>query len=406
MRPFRHLLLLLIVLGIAFAAPPAAPPDFAPIVPITAVIVAIFLAAMNMLSAAVSSPQLEAWAKNELRELIAGVILASLIYGFFVGSTSLTKAITGQGDYLAASQDVINNLLTNNTIGFDRAFADIIKAGTRLRAAATYSPSISIPVYFIGLTYSTSPMGGVAPLFASLSAATGGLANSIFLYEGVLFLLKFCATAVPAVLLPVSLCLRMIPFTRKTGNTLVAICLAGMVLMPFSVILVGELNKAIAYPKVYLTSSQLDQLDPGAWAMTVAEPFCKLMPVRLILSLDDLLFSLVVCLPFLFVPIYGAGLFAVCQPLVQEVIYPILMMAMQVSYDVALAAWIAFAGEGIGYTDRAFDVLVTFLTNVNNAILLSYLDTIVIAIITISGARSISTALGGEWYLAGIQRFV
>ncbi len=402
MRPVRHLLLLLIVLGIASAAPP----DFTPIVPATAIIVAIFLAMMNMFSATVSSPQLDAWAKNELRELIAGVILAALIYGFFVGSTSIIPALTGKSDYMKASQDVLDNLLTNQTTGLDRAFDDIIRAGTRVRAAASYSPSISIPAYWVGIGYTTSPLSGVAPLFSALAASTTGLANSIFLYEGLLFLLKFCATAVPAMLLPISLCIRMIPFTRKTGNTLVAICLAGMVLVPFSVILVGEMNKAINYPQVYLTSSQLDQLDPGAWAMTVAEPFCQNMVIRLILSLNDLMFSLVICLPFLLIPIFGAGIFAVCQPLVQNLVYPILMMVMQAAYDIALGAWIAFAGEGIGYSDRAFDVLVVFLSNVNNAILLSYLDTIIIGIITISGARSISTALGGEWYLAGIQRFV
>ncbi len=401
MRPFRHLLLLLIVLGLSFASGP----DFTSIVPITAVLVAIFLALMMMLSTAVSSPQLEAWSKNELRELIAGVILAALIYAFFVGSTSLTKAITGQGDYLTASQDVITNLMTNQTTGLDRSFDDIIRAATKIRAAATYSPYISVPLYVVGLTYSTSPLGGVAPLFSSLTSATSGIANSIFIYEGLLFILKFCATAVPAVLLPVSLSLRMIPFTRKTGNTLVAICLAGMVLVPFSVILIGETNKVIDYPKAYLTSSQLDQLDPGTWAMTVAQPFCELMPIRVLLSLNDLLFSIVVCLPLLLTP-WTAGFFLPCQDLVQYVVYPLLMIGLQVSYDTALGAWIAFAGEGVGYTDQAFGVLVTFLSNVNNAILLSYLDTIVIAIITMSGARSISTALGGEWYLAGIQRFV
>ncbi len=402
MRPMRHLLLLVLMLGLSAAAAP----DFTPAVPLTAIVVAVFLAIMMMLSTAISSPQLDAWSKNELRELIAGVILAALIYGFFISSTTIASGITGQTDYLGASQNVINGLLSDSKIGFDRAFHDIIRAGTRVRAAMTYSPYISVPLWYVGLTYSTSPLAGAAPLFTSLSSATTGLANSIFLYEGVLFLLKFSATAVPSVLLPVSLCLRMIPFTRKTGNTLVALCLAVMVLLPFSVIFIGEIHKVINYPKVSLSNGDLGNLDPGAYAMTVAEPFCKLMPIRVIMSLNDLLFSIVVCLPLAFIPFVGAGLFAACQPLVQYVIYPLLMLVLQVSYDVALASWIAFTGEGSGYTDRAFDVLIVFLGNINNAILLSYLDTIVIAIITISGARSISTALGGEWYLAGIQRFV
>jgi hypothetical protein len=400
MRPFRHLLLLLSVLGIAFAAGP----DFTSIVPITAVLVAIFLALMSMLATSISSPQLEAWSKNELRELVAGAILAALIYAFFIGATGVTQTLTGQSDYLTASQNIITNLMTNQTTGLDRSFDDIVRAATYMKAAATYSPYISVPLYVIGLTYSTSPLGGVYPLFSSLASATSGIANSIFIYEGLLFLLKFCATAVPAVLLPISLSLRMIPFTRKIGNTLIAICLAGMVLVPFSVILIGMMNSVINYPQAFLTSSDLDQLDPGTWAMTIAQPFCELMPVRMLLSLDDVTFSLVVCLPLLSNP-FTAGLFVPCLPLVQ-VIYHLFMIGVQVAYDTALGSWIAFAGEGVGYTNQAFGVLVTFLSNVNDVILLSYLDTIIIGIITISGARSISTALGGEWYLAGIQRFV
>jgi hypothetical protein len=38
--------------------------------------------------------------------------------------------------------------------------------------------------------------------------------------------------------------------------------------------------------------------------------------------------------------------------------------------------------------------------------MLIYLDVVFIGLITISGARSHSAALGGEWYMAGIQRLI
>lgn len=402
MRLLKLLLLLTLFLNLASAAPP----DFTGLIPVTILIVVIFLALMNMLGTAIASPQISAWVKAEIRELIAGAILVVIIYSLFIGSKGVTAAITGTGDYLNTSIKIIDNMLANSTNGYDRAMHDIIRAGTRVRAAATYSPYISIPLWYVGLTYSTAPMSGVGILFGTLASATQGIANIVFLYEGIQLLLRFSATAVPAVLLPISLSLRIIPFTRKIGNTLIAISLAAIVLLPFSVIIVDQMNKVITYPKAFLTSSQLDKLDPGAWAMIIAEPFCELMPVRLIMSLNDVLFSVVVCAPLLLIPTVGGALYASCVPLVMNVIYPIIMLVLQVVYDLALISWIAFAGEGIGYADEAFDVVYPFLTEVNNLVLLGYLDAIIIAVITISGAKSISVALGGEWYLGGIQRLV
>jgi hypothetical protein len=382
------------------------PIDFTGIIPITIMIVIIFLALMRMLASAMASPQMSAWVKTEFRELIAGVLLVVIIYSFFFGSTSISAALTGRGDYIMASQIIIEDMLTNDTVGYDRAMHDIIFAGTQLRAAATYSPYLSIPAYWVGFTYSTAPMSGVGVLFSSLAQATQGLANVIIIYEGILMLIKFSSASVPPVLLPISISLRLIPFTRKIGNTLIAISLAAIVLLPFSVIIVGEMNKIIDYPEAYIDTWDKRRLDPGAVAMIVAEPFCQMMPVRFILSLNDLLFSLVVCLPFLFVPVVGGALFASCQPLVQNTIYPIMMMVMQIAYDLALLGWITAAQEGIEYANRSFDIIYPFLTQVNNLVLLGYLDAVIIGVITISGARSISGALGGEWYLGGIQRLI
>jgi hypothetical protein len=389
-----------------FSLSSAAAVDFTPILPVTAVVVVIFIALMNMMGIAISSPQIQAWVKTEIRELIAGIILVVIIYSFFIGSVGISSALTGTGDYLNASVNIIDNILTNETVGYDRAMHDIIRAATRIRAAATYSPYLSVPLWYVGLTYSTAPMSGVGILFAPLSSATQGIANIVFLYEGIALLLRFSATAVPAVLLPIALSLRLIPFTRKIGNTLIAISLAALVLLPFSVFVVDAIHKSISYPQAYLTGFQLDRLDPGAWAMTIAEPFCENMVVRTILSLNDLLFSMLVCLPLAFIPIVGSALFAACQPLVQNVIYPIFMVALQIIYDAALLSWISFAGEGTAYANEAFNIVYPFLMQVNNLVLLGYLDAIIIGIITISGARSISVALGGEWYLGGIQRLI
>jgi len=400
MRLGKILLLALLLFGISSAAPI----DFTPVLPVTAVVVVIFIALMRMMGGVLQSPQISAWVKTELRELIAGVILVLIIYTFFIGSKGISSAITGTGDYLNASVDIIDNILTNSTNGYDRAMYDVIKAGTRVRAAATYSPYMSQAFPYVSITYSTAPLSGVGILFAPLASATQGIANVLFLYEGLALLLRFAATAVPAVLLPISLSLRLIPFTRKIGNTLIAICLAAIVLMPFSVFIVGAMHNVIDYPDAFLTSGALDRLDPSAWAMTIAEPFCENMAIRFILSLNDVIFPLIVCSPLLLFTI-TAPFFPTCFTIVHYV-YHLMMIIVQVIYAIALISWTTFAGEGIGYANDAFEVVYPFLMQINNLVLLGYLDAIIIGIITISGARSISVALGGEWYLGGIQRLV
>jgi hypothetical protein len=68
--------------------------------------------------------------------------------------------------------------------------------------------------------------------------------------------------------------------------------------------------------------------------------------------------------------------------------------------------YISAFGGGEIYAKGAFDALYPFLKNVNNLVFMGYLDFILIAIVTVTGARSLSTALGGEWYMAGIQRLI
>jgi hypothetical protein len=47
-----------------------------------------------------------------------------------------------------------------------------------------------------------------------------------------------------------------------------------------------------------------------------------------------------------------------------------------------------------------------FLRDVSNLVMVIYLDIVFIIMVTIAGARSLSTVLGGEWYMAGIQRLI
>ena len=404
-------LALLLILGTAFAQT-----DFMVAVPGVAIVVGIFLAAMVMFSNMFANPQMLAWTKSEYREFVAAIILIVIIYAIFispVGLKPLTQAITGEENYIDASVGVIDNMLYNETSGYDTAYKYIIRAATKVRIGATYSPWLTIPVWIFSLMYSSSPLAGVSIMLIGLGQATQGLTNVIYLYEALRLLIIFSHATVPTIILPLAFALRIIPFTRRMGNTLIAVSLAAIVLLPLSVIIAGEMNNLIDYP--YVVIDDIDDLDAHPWAMELGSIFCGLKPIRFIFSLTDYGFAALICLPLLLIPIIGVGLFVACYTLVSEVVYPIIMLVVKLAQLILLVIWLAWSEISVGtkggfgsygWPGEVFYILLEFLEQVNNVILVGYIDIVLIAIITISGAKAISTALGGEWYLAGVERLI
>lgn len=404
-------IVLLLLLGISFAEPL----DLMPAVPGMAVIVTILLAIAYMAGNVSMNPQLQAWVKSELREFIAAIILIVVIFAAFITLEGGTRALSGDYDYLESSELIIENMLTNETHGYDAAYKSIIIAATKIRMGASYSPWLTVPVWLFSLMYSSSPLSGMSIMLVALSTATQGLANVIFLYEALLLLMRYLHVVVPTILLPLAFMVRLIPFTRRLGNTLIALCLGGLIILPFSVIIVGEVNNIIDYPVVKLTGKQIDKLDANNFAMDFSSAFCGLKPIRFILSLNEYGFAALTCLPLLAWP----PAFAACYPIVSEVVYPLLMTALKLVQLGLTIPWLVWAETSVGVTggfgdaaganlwpQKVFNTLLPFIENVNNLVLVGYLDMALIAIITISGTRSVSTALGGEWYLAGVERLI
>jgi len=396
MQPWRLALFLLLALTPAFAVEPI---DLTFSVPIIAIVVVIFLSLTSMLASAISDPRLEAWVKTEIRELVAGVLLIVVIVAFFIGSAGISIAISGQESYIGASVDILDKWIGS----YDYAFQDIIRAATRIRSGATFSPFISIPLWYVSLSYSSNPLGGLSIMLTPLNLAAQALSNVVFIAEGLRMLVIFLSITVPKILLPLSFCLRLIPFTRRIGNTMIAISIAGLVFLPFSIILADNLNGTIDVPNPDIGSTDLELLDPGSWAMLIFEPLCESKTIRSILSLTDPLFAIIVCIPVLVWPPAYPG----CVEITWNVVYPIIMEVIVLVGAVLLLVWeTAFTVAGWAWAQAIYDVIEPFLADVNNLVLLSYLDFILISIVTIAGARSLSTALGGEWYMAGIQRLI
>lgn len=398
LRPLALFLFVLMPLS-SFAAYPL---DLTYAVPGMAATVLAFLGIANMLSHSISDPKLDAWVNTEIREFLAAVILIVALTGALIGTNGIAKALTGEDTFVDTASGILDGWLGT----YDNAFEYIIKAAGRIRAAATYSPYLNIPIWYFSINYSTNTLGGIAIILGPLNMAAQGLTNAIYLTEGLRMLLAFLKIVVPHVLLPIAFMARLIPFSRKLGNTLIAIAVAGIVFLPLSVIIASALNSTITMPN---PSMDLSKLDADPWAMEFAEPLCESVPVRSLLFVTEQIFSAIVCLPLLLTP-WTAGLYqAPCrEPLMHQVVYPLIQLVFQIVSTVLLLIWeIAYsAGMAHTYAEEVFGEVLGFLRAVNNLVVVAYIDFIIVGIITMTGARSLSSALGGEWYMAGVQRLI
>ncbi len=375
------------------------PVDLTFAVPGVATIVIIFLGMMSMMATATSDPRLEAWVKTEIREFAAALILVGIIVGFFILSNPIGAALGGGANYISSSLAVLDKWIG----WYDNAFEYSVRAAAKIRVGATFAPYMSVPIWILSLNYSSSPLSGTAILLLPLNMIVSGLTNAIYITEGMRMLIIFMLITGPKILLPLSLCLRLIPFSRRLGNTMIAVSIAGMVLLPVSVLIADGLNSTIKIPSPRM---DLNALDSNPWPLMIFRPICSAIPLRAILSMTDLIFSFIVCLPIAWIP----GAYAVCQPIVQYIVYPILMLVFKLANAASLVGWEAkmssLGGGTDAYATTLFNQVQPFLRDVNNLVLLGYLDFIIIGIITVTGARSLSSALGGEWYMAGIQRLI
>jgi len=412
---------LLIMSSAAFSATAV---DFQFLPPVVAMVVVVFIALAIMLSHSINLPAFDVWVKNELREFIVGVILIVVVTGAVIGSNSVAQILSGSSTPALAATQVMDHWLSQ----YYSSSMDAIRAINRLRIAVSYSPSMSSPSYYVGVSYSSAPLSGAAGLLQPLSAGIQALTNAAFVIEGLRLIVLFMSNIAVPVLFPIAFALRLVPFTRKAGNTLIALVLAGVVILPFSILITSSLNSLIPpaqWPDPHLVMNRevdfkswtgigktsetpLNILDANPWAMTVAEPFCSSVIIRILLAMTDLLFGYVTCLPLLFIP-YANAFYMLCVEINQNVVYQLIVMTFQSIYASAMMPWLAVfdaAGASRVYAENGFEAIFMFLKDVNNLVLIGYLDMLMIATLTVGGARSLSAALGGEWYMAGIQRLI
>ena len=387
--------------------------DLMPAVPMLAVAVSIFLALAYLLSRALQNEQLALWVKIELAELIVSAVLIAIITGMFASAPQILRDYTGEaGDFREITLAVVDGWID----GFYASYKGLVKLSNFIGQMSSLTFGVSIPVYVFTFGFGGSTYGGVSILLGMLSRLSTSLTTLVFLYEGLRALLEFIFITVPPILLPLSFMARLIPFLRKTGSALIALSITAYLLLPFAIIFTNALNEALGEEKpeaVENVSSPFYSLSAASVMKGVVCSEVGRVPIDTIRGLRNMgeqLFGFISCIwaiPF--------GWFPGCYATVTLSIYPFLNIAFDLFMSALFLAFVmeyvfesaaAAAGGGGSAPTVIFESAQYYATETTKLIVLGNVNLVLIALIVLVGARSISTALGGDWYMAGIQRLI
>ena len=391
----KYLSFLLLLLPLCFAL---TIDDFRITLPLTVVIVCVFLGLAFMAARLFQSPSLEAWVKSEIAELIVAGVLFAVVMGLFFGSNPIVGVLTGTPNYKQDSLTFLGGM--KNTAS--AAYVDVIKSFHLIGLMSGYSTSLALSVMYFGGHFGSSPYMGYSSFFIFLSQAANGLSGILFLYSALEVFLDFFLKTSDKLIF-VAFAFRVVPFTRQLGSTLIGFFVGVYVILPFAILLVsamhGQLGSDMPYPRVKEFG------DMEVWVPPGANFICDKVSGTIIRFLfgffGELGFALPICIP-IGIATFGAG-FMPCMTLLTTIIYPILTMAIMIAWDAIILA------TSFPSTDTAtaiFDVLKPFLQDVNNLVVLSYVDAIVVLTLTYIGAKGVATALGGEYMIPSIQRLI
>lgn len=371
------------------------------------VLVVIGLSLSYMFSHSMNLPQLNAWTKTEIRELLVGVVLFIIIVPLFSNNllgtnTNILGLLIGQPNYQQNANTFLQNMINQYA---KPAFTDDLKAAHLINLKAAFSTSLSLSVFILSLNTGNSPYSGYSSFLTFLSQATYGLTNVIFIYSGLEVLLDFFMQIAPKLIF-VAFAFRFIPFTRQMGNTLIALLIAAYIIFPFSILFVSYVHTLISpFPQPQIRDfSQLEIGFPKGASFVCSKETG--IPIRFMLGfLGEIGFSVPPCvLVALVASIFGAGAsaFWLCFD-AMTLVYNGLAIGFQIYFGLALV------NATYSITDNAeviFGLVQPFLASVNSLVVVSYIDTILISAITYIGAKSLSAVLGGEYFMPAISKLI
>lgn len=220
----------------------ALPPN--PVTPLVAAAFALALfivAAYYMFSRLLGSAQLEAFAKEEFAQFVFTILIfASFFLVYFAISGLASAAACGSAscdhmDVALYSLGIVQNAMFNTYISLYSAEFLIGIVSTM----GFYVPVIVTPALYLWV--SISSFAGIEPISNALITiieSMGYLFGLAYARERLLF---FFRDVTFTILIPLGFFMRALPFSRRTGSSIIAIAFAGFFAYPLSIVLSHQL---------------------------------------------------------------------------------------------------------------------------------------------------------------------
>ncbi|MCP4648025.1 MAG: hypothetical protein GY852_09890, partial [bacterium] len=224
--------LFLVMLSLSFAGgpdPQVGLPDLGlGFLLIIALLVSLLLVLASMLGSSLQNPGLTAWSKTQIRGLIVSAILVALIWGVVTGSNTLISVLflsTGEDSLVDLGNAGLDDLIEYQEALYHKVADAYLSVGV-IQGTSYYSVASAMSWVYLGTGY--TPGYGMSILMGPLSIAANNLTTQILTFKLVKVFLVYIEAVVPSFLLPIALALRIFPFTRSAGNTLIALCLGAL----------------------------------------------------------------------------------------------------------------------------------------------------------------------------------
>lgn len=193
---------------------------------ITFAVMSVVLALVSlayMIGTGFHLPKLQAWAKDELYQALAGGLLTILIVSFVLTLDATMVAIYGQDPFTIAV-NYINSIFTALSVFFGSVVA--------LDAVLNIFQSLALKAMPSQTGFTINPFTGLSPLTAMLTLAMEAILGGMGIMLGQSAFLSFIKTQL-SILLPIGLALRAFPFSRPAGGAMMAVFLGFYVFYPF-----------------------------------------------------------------------------------------------------------------------------------------------------------------------------
>ncbi len=419
----RGLLFAFVLLTVSFAAEtcvaapcvhmPSLNPISNPVLVGALILISVaFVALSYAVSTALQNPSAIAWSKDQLREVIVGVVIVVIVYGAAATANSLISGMTGEPSAVALGSDSLNPMLSDLNMVYGKV------AQAYFAVAVQQGASLGYVVGSFGYgTYQENrqPLAGVSPLFIALNNAASQLTVQILSLKLVQVFLEYVSTAVPEFFLPLGMIFRVFPFTKKLGNTLIALSLGALFMLPASLFVVKEMYGLAkdAMPNLAKARDMSfdERISPWMKSATIAavRAFCENTALRLPTELGEWFWSPVIAT--IMATSCTVGYLACWLADFNTFLYSIWPLMMLIIQDTASILVSTVAGDTTGIANGTYSATVApiigiLLPAVSEINTFSIVAIVVIAAFTFAGTKAISTALGGEYVLYGISRLV